>query len=105
VVVSRLGCAWILILLGACVDAVDWARKRPATAETLAAAPEEWRTWLQRQRSGSGDGDGYGYGYGDGDGDAAHLDIAEIEHCGERHAGDVRVQMLQLVGRVIDEAR
>ena len=86
---------WILILLGACPDALGWSRGRPIDG-AWDDASLEWRNWLRElvgygegsggdfdfgdgfgdgsgdgygDGSGDGYGDGYGYGFGFGDGD------------------------------------
>ena len=76
----------ILLHLGACAEAIQWAAKRPVSAATLRACPSrEWRIWfakhlgistrstwpnvvkaIQKALSGSGSGSGYGSGYGYG---------------------------------------
>jgi hypothetical protein len=82
----------LLLHLGACGKAVEWAGDKPITAATLAACPrDDWRDWLAAKLKigkdepalrwigaaktalsgsgfGSGFGSGYGYGYGDGSG-------------------------------------
>ena len=60
---KSLGTVWLLVLLGACADAVAWARDREPTQETFALANHGYRDWL-RKRIGDGDGYGYGDGYG-----------------------------------------
>jgi len=64
---------WLLILLGACTDAVTRSRGRDLSADTWQAAGVHWRGWLRNEiryddGSGYGCGDGYGDGYGDGHG-------------------------------------
>ena len=58
---------WILILLGACPDALGWSRGRPIEGAWNDASLE-WRDWL-RELVGGGYGDGYGSGFGSGFGD------------------------------------
>jgi hypothetical protein len=62
---------WLLILLGACTDAVTWSRGRDLSADTWQAAGAHWRGWLRNELryGGSGHGSGSGYGCGDGYGD------------------------------------
>ena len=78
----------LLLHLGACAEAIEWADGKPIAASTLAACErEDWRAWITdalgvsrgatfpelntaalKALSGDGDGDGYGYGDGSGDG-------------------------------------
>jgi hypothetical protein len=67
---KALGLVWILGLLGACPEAVDWGRNKPVEVKTLLSAQPSWRAWL-KEKIGSGSGYGYGYGYGDGYGDGS----------------------------------
>lgn len=63
---------WLLILLGACTDAVTWSRGRDLSADTWQAAGVHWRGWLRNALRydgyGHGSGSGYGCGFGDGSG-------------------------------------
>jgi hypothetical protein len=78
---------FLLLKIGACEEAIAWARNRPMNDVTWDAAPRDWKRWLVEtlkckpnldacvkaadKFTGDGDGDGYGdgYGYGDGSGD------------------------------------
>src|SRR5690606_40316175 len=63
---------WLLALVGACSESLDWAHGRGPTLRTWRAAPAEYREWLADRLAGygygfgSGSGNGYGDGYGDG---------------------------------------
>ena len=38
---------WLLLHLGACTEAVEWAGRRPMTKASLDACPSpEWRKWI-----------------------------------------------------------
>lgn len=72
---------WLLASLGACPDALVWARGRWPSAATWGAADDEYKQWVLDWLSGYGCGDtgyvaGYGADYGDGYG------------CGACHGGD-----------------
>lgn len=62
---------WLLVSLGACTDALEWAHGRELSPATCAAAKEDedYRQWVIDQLSGYGCGDtGYGVDYGEGSG-------------------------------------
>jgi hypothetical protein len=72
--VRAIGTVWILVMLGACADAVTWAHGREPSRATFDAAGNSYRGWLKTRIYGHGHGyghgygDGYGYGYGSGNG-------------------------------------
>lgn len=81
----------LLLHLGACPEAIEWAGARPIASAVLAECPRpDWRNWIAKalnvpesagwerwlsaaktalHGSGYGSGSGYGYGYGSGSGD------------------------------------
>jgi hypothetical protein len=79
---------FLLLKIGACEEAIAWARNRPMNDVTWDAAPRDWKRWLVEtlkckpnldacvkaadkftgDGDGSDDGSGDGSGYGSGDG-------------------------------------